>query len=133
MSEKHYCKICCLLCMWMPHLLCCLFILGCSLCVLLMFYLIKKHFEDRIYTMAVITYVANKLISSHYHLCITFFVLTFPENFTIGKVFFCEHVHSSGRDHMMVDLQLSVQSVSLTTKVLSSNSIHGEVYSNNIM
>ena len=62
----------------------------------------KKHFEDRICTMAVITYVANKLISSHFRLCITFFDLTIPENFPIGKVYFCEHIHSSGRDRMIV-------------------------------
>jgi hypothetical protein len=36
-----------------------------------------------------------------------------------------------GRDLMIVelDLQLPVQSVHIATKVMSSNSVHGEVYS----
>ena len=34
-----------------------------------------------------------------------------------------------GRDDMVVELQLPVQSVPITTKVVSSNPIHGEVYS----
>ena len=34
-----------------------------------------------------------------------------------------------GRDRMVVDLQLPVQSVLITTNVLSLNSTHGEVYS----
>jgi hypothetical protein len=33
------------------------------------------------------------------------------------------------RDHMVVELYLTVQSVPITTKVVSSNLIHGEVYS----
>ena len=36
-----------------------------------------------------------------------------------------------GRDHMVVDLQLPMQSVSITTDVVSSNLDQGEVY--NIM
>ena len=34
-----------------------------------------------------------------------------------------------GRDCMMLDLQLPVQSVPIITKVVSSNPVHGEVYS----
>jgi hypothetical protein len=34
-----------------------------------------------------------------------------------------------GRDGMVLDLQLPVQSVPIITKVVSSNPIHGEVYS----
>ena len=34
-----------------------------------------------------------------------------------------------GRDRMVVDVQLPVQSVPITTKVVSSNPAHGEVYS----
>jgi hypothetical protein len=34
-----------------------------------------------------------------------------------------------GRDRMGLDLQLPVQSVPITTKGVSSNSVHGEVYS----
>ena len=34
-----------------------------------------------------------------------------------------------GRDRMVLDLQLPVQSVSITTKVVSSNPVHGDVYS----
>jgi hypothetical protein len=34
-----------------------------------------------------------------------------------------------GRDHMVVWLKLYVQSVPITTKVVSSNPDHGEVYS----
>ena len=34
-----------------------------------------------------------------------------------------------GHDRMVVDLQLPVQSVPITTKVVSSNPVHGEVYS----
>jgi hypothetical protein len=33
------------------------------------------------------------------------------------------------RDHMAVGLQLPVQSVSITTKVVSLNPVHGDVYS----
>ena len=33
-----------------------------------------------------------------------------------------------GRDRMVVDLQLPMQSVSIITQVVSSNSAHGEVY-----
>jgi len=33
-----------------------------------------------------------------------------------------------GLDHMVVDLQLPVQSVPITTKVVSLNPLHGEVY-----
>jgi hypothetical protein len=36
---------------------------------------------------------------------------------------------SHGRDRMVVDLQLPVQSVPITTKVVSSNPVHGKVYS----
>ena len=35
----------------------------------------------------------------------------------------------SDRDHMAVGLQLPVQSVSITTNVVSSTPVHGEVYS----
>jgi hypothetical protein len=34
-----------------------------------------------------------------------------------------------GRDRMVVGLQLPLQSVYITTKVMTSNSVHGEVYS----
>jgi hypothetical protein len=34
-----------------------------------------------------------------------------------------------GRDRMVVDLQLPVQSVPITTKVVSLNPVHGEMYS----
>ena len=34
-----------------------------------------------------------------------------------------------GRDRMVVGLQLSMQSEHITTKVMSSNPAHGEVYS----
>jgi hypothetical protein len=34
-----------------------------------------------------------------------------------------------GRDRMGLDLQLPVQSVPITTKGVSSNPVHGEVYS----
>ena len=34
-----------------------------------------------------------------------------------------------GRDHMVVGLQLPVQSMPITTKVVSSNPDHGKVYS----
>ena len=37
--------------------------------------------------------------------------------------------HGHGHDRMVVDLQLPVQSVPITTKVVSSNPVHGEVYS----
>ena len=37
--------------------------------------------------------------------------------------------HGHGYDRMVVDLQLPVQSVPITTKVVSSNPVHGEVYS----
>ena len=33
-----------------------------------------------------------------------------------------------GRDRMVVDLKLLVQSLPITTKVVSSNPVHGEVY-----
>ena len=33
-----------------------------------------------------------------------------------------------GRDRMVVDLQLPVQSVPITTKVVSLNPVHGEMY-----
>jgi hypothetical protein len=33
----------------------------------------------------------------------------------------------SGRDRMMLDLQLPQQSVPITTDVMSSNPVHGEV------
>ena len=39
----------------------------------------------------------------------------------------------SGRDRMIVVLQLPVQSVPITTEAVSSNPIHGEVNSDNIM
>jgi hypothetical protein len=35
---------------------------------------------------------------------------------------------SPGRDRMVVELQLSMQSVPITTKVVSLNPTHGEVY-----
>jgi hypothetical protein len=34
-----------------------------------------------------------------------------------------------GRDRMILDLQLPMQSVPITTNVVSSNPVHGEVYS----
>ena len=34
-----------------------------------------------------------------------------------------------GRDRMVVDLQLPVQSVPITTEIVSSNPAHGEMYS----
>ena len=34
-----------------------------------------------------------------------------------------------GNDRMIVGLQIPVQSVPITTKVVSSNPVHGEVYS----
>jgi hypothetical protein len=37
--------------------------------------------------------------------------------------------HGRGRDHMVLDLQLLMQSVPLTTNIVSSNSAHGKVYS----
>jgi hypothetical protein len=35
-----------------------------------------------------------------------------------------------GRDRMVVGLQLPLQSVHITTKVMTSNAVHDEVYSN---
>ena len=35
----------------------------------------------------------------------------------------------SGHDGMVLNLQLHMQSVPITTNVVSSNSVHGEVYS----
>jgi hypothetical protein len=35
----------------------------------------------------------------------------------------------TGRDRMVVDIQLLVKSVPITTNVVSLNTIHGEVYS----
>ena len=40
-----------------------------------------------------------------------------------------EVTHGNGRDHMVVDIELLVKSVLITTPVVSSNSVHGEVYS----
>jgi hypothetical protein len=34
-----------------------------------------------------------------------------------------------GRDRMVVDIQLLVKSVPITTNVVSLNTVHGEVYS----
>ena len=40
-----------------------------------------------------------------------------------------DHGGCHGRDRMVLDLHLPVQSVPITTKVVSSNPFHGEVYS----
>jgi hypothetical protein len=40
-----------------------------------------------------------------------------------------QHERRRGRDRMVVDLQLPVQSVPITTEVVSSSPIHDEVYS----
>ena len=40
-----------------------------------------------------------------------------------------QYSYNGGRDHMVVELQLPVQSVPITTKVVSSKPVCGEVYS----
>jgi hypothetical protein len=44
----------------------------------------------------------------------------------IGFTHYRDH---RGRGRMVAGLQLPVQSVSITTKVVSSNQVHGDVYS----
>ena len=57
-----------------------------------------------------------------------FYTCHYNKQFTYLLILF-RGCRGCDRDRMVFDLQLPVQSVSITTKVVSLNPVHGEVYS----
>jgi hypothetical protein len=72
--------------------------------------------------------IMNILLLILKEICVVCYIFALHEH-SIQSLCWCYYRGRCGRDCMVVDSQLLMQSVPITTNAVSSNSTHGEVYS----